>query len=193
MDLIDRLKEKDERALSDLMRLHGDYLLRTSIMLLKDRHAAEEAVQDTFISAYEKIGQLTEAEKLKAWLTAILVNRSRAYMRKKNWKYALLSVEFFDHIMPIQEDSPEAALLQLAENQLLSGAIQRLDYKYREAIILFYFNEMKVLEISQLLNINENTVKARLSRGRLQLKEILLKGGDWDAAGQKPDQGAAGG
>jgi RNA polymerase sigma factor (sigma-70 family) len=183
--LVQRLKEKQESALSELMQLYGDYLLRTAVLLLKDRQAAEEAVQDAFIAAYEKIGQLEDEYKVKSWVTAILVNRCRAQMRKRNWKHIFLS---FDLVERFQEDDlhrwPEESLLLLAENQHLSSAIQELNYKYREAIILFYFNEMKISEISEQLNVNENTVKARLSRGRSLLKEILMRGGDGSGEGK---------
>jgi RNA polymerase sigma factor (sigma-70 family) len=186
LSLVQRLKEKQETALSELMQLHGNYLLRTAVLLLKDQQRAEEAVQDTFITAYEKISQLADDDKVKSWMTAILINRCRLQMRKRSWKHAFLS---FDLVERFQGDDifqgPEQSLLMLAENQHLSQAIQELDYKYREAIILFYFNELKISEISGQLNLNENTVKARLSRGRSLLKQILLRGGDESGEGER--------
>ena len=62
----------------------------------------------------------------------------------------------------------------------LSGAIGELDYIYREVITLFYFNEMKTSDIAKQLKIKENTIKSRLKRGRVMLKDILQKGEGYD-------------
>jgi RNA polymerase sigma factor (sigma-70 family) len=152
-------------------------LLRTATLLLKDNQIAEEAVQDTFITAFNKIHQLADPGKLKSWLTSILVNNCRSQQRKRSWKDVFLP---FNLIERYQEDEdtlgPEDHLLNLMENQQLAVAIHELDYKYRETIILFYFNDMKINEIAHFLEVNENTIKSRLTRGRSQLKEILKRG-----------------
>jgi RNA polymerase sigma factor (sigma-70 family) len=177
LGIVDRLVNKEEAALVELMSQNGDYLLRTAIMLVKDQQVAEEAVQDTFITAYEKITQLSDPQKLKSWLTSILVNRCRSQMRKTSWKQAFLPFDFIQHykgddLFP----GPEDSLLHVSDNQNLTKAIHELDYKYREVIILFYFNDMKISEISIHLKAKENTIKSRLARGRSMLKGILLKG-----------------
>lgn len=159
------------------MNEYGDYLIRTAYLLLKDHQTAEEAVQDTFITAFDKIEQLDEADKLKSWLTTIVLNRCRSQMRKWSWKNIFLN---FDTVERIKEDegapSPEEELMDLVWNQNLSHAIQKLDYKYREVITLFYFNELKIPEIASYTNSKGNTVKSRLKRGRLLLKELLMEG-----------------
>ncbi|MRX74063.1 sigma-70 family RNA polymerase sigma factor [Bacillus lacus] len=190
MSIIQQLKEKQEIALVELMKLYGDYLLRTAVLLLKDRQAAEEAVQDTFLTAFEKIGQLSDENKLKSWLTCILINKCRAKMRKKSWKHAFLSLDLLERYAGDDLHSgPEESLVKLAEHQVLFEAIQQLDYKYKEAIILYYYNELKISEISAQLKLNENTVKARLARGRSLLKQLLCKGEEF--GGEKNSQESA--
>lgn len=177
MHLVDRLKNKEESALQELMSLYGDYLLRTAFLLLKDRYTCEEIVQDTFITAFEKIHQLDEPEKLKSWLTSITVNRCKMMMRKWSWKNILLNFDFAERIRGDEHvESPEAQLLVDFDNKSLSESIQELDYKYREVLTLYYFNEMKISEIAVLLYIAESTVKTRLKRGRSHLREIIEKG-----------------
>ncbi|WP_047983212.1 RNA polymerase sigma factor [Ornithinibacillus californiensis] len=176
MNLVDRLKEKQESALIELMHQYGDYLVRTAYLLLKDHQTAEEAVQDTFVIAFEKVKQLDDPEKLKAWLTSIVMNCCRSRMRKWSWKNIFLT---YDNEQ-VHEDAsiltPEDELLELVWNQNLSDAIHLLDYKYREVITLFYFNEMKISEIAQFTKEKENTIKSRLKRARENLKDILMKG-----------------
>ncbi|NLP50630.1 sigma-70 family RNA polymerase sigma factor [Bacillus sp. RO1] len=186
MHLVKRLINKEESALKELMTLYGDYLLRTAYLLVKDNHLAEEVVQDTFITAFEKIHQLDEDEKLKSWLTSITVNRSKMHMRKWSFKRILLNFEFAERITEDdQAKGPEALLLLDFQNQSLSQLIQKLDYKYREVIILYYFNEMKISEIAMMLAIAESTVKTRLKRGRSRLKEMMEKGEDGSATQRK--------
>lgn len=158
---------------------YGDMLLRTACLLLKDRQSAEEAVQDTFIQAYAKIGQLQEPDRLKAWLVRIVVNRCRMRQRTWNWR----------NIFPTREIelqlNDEASFVAGAEelfmvewhNVSLAEAIRNLDYLYRECLTLYYFHEMSIREISEQLDAPENTIKSRLARGRTLLKKILEKEG----------------
>jgi RNA polymerase sigma factor (sigma-70 family) len=179
LHLVDRIKEKEESALIELMDQYGDYLVRTAFLLLKDYQTAEEAVQDTFIIAFEKMKQLDDPEKLKSWLTSIVMNCCRSRMRRWSWKNILLH---FEHDRDEKDESaisPEEELLEMIWNKNLSHAIHKLDYKYREVITLFYFSEMKINEIALSTGEKENTIKSRLKRARAQLKDILVKGEDF--------------
>ncbi|WP_239616010.1 sigma-70 family RNA polymerase sigma factor [Cohnella mopanensis] len=167
------LAEKDETALKELMALYSDELLRTAYLLVKDRQVAEEAVMDSFLQAYNKIHQLKEPDKLRGWLLRIVVNRCRMRMRTWNWRRLL---PFAEVEMEETERSPEDLLLTEWRNEQLSAAIHRLDYRYREVITLYYYNGFSVLEIAEHVKSNENTVKARLSRGRTKLKQMLQEG-----------------
>ncbi|GAA3401701.1 sigma-70 family RNA polymerase sigma factor [Paenibacillus hodogayensis] len=164
-------------ALRELMALYGDYLLRTSYLLLKDRQAAEEAVQDTFVTAFYKIGQLQDPDKIKSWLTRIVVNRCRMSRRSWSWQrlLALARPESAAELPDRTQNGPEEKLLLEWRDRRLTDAVRRLSYPYREVIALFYFNELGIGEMSELLAINGNTIKSRLARARSQLKRILEK------------------
>lgn len=178
MVLLDRLRNKDENALIELMKLYGDYLTRTAYLLVRDRHLAEELVQDTFVIAFQKIFQLEEESKLKGWLTSIVMNLARSHMRKWSFKNISLTLDSISFTLKNAEwNEPENLLLEGLNNITLHKEIQNLSYKYKEIIVLFYYNELKTSEIAELLNMKENTVKSLLKRGRNMLKENLLKGG----------------
>ena len=179
VDLVDRLKNKEEAAVVEIMDLYGDSLLRSAILLVKDPQLAEEIVQDTFITAYEKINQLHENKKLKSWLLMITTNRCRARMRKWSWRNIFLHKDH-DHEHQLMDDYellPEESLIRTWRDDQLHEAIMLLPYHYREVITLFYFQELPIKEIAKLVKENENTVKTRLSRARAILKEDLKKGG----------------
>ncbi len=177
LSLVTRLKDRDETALEELIHQYGDYLVRTAYLLTKDHQLAEEAVQDTFMIAFQKANQLNEDKKVKSWLVRIMINECRMRMRKRVFKHVFPHItDFFHRITNAYEATPEEALLELARNQTLTKALQQLAYLYREVLTLYYFNEMSITEISSHLKINENTVKSRLKRGRAKLK-ALLEGG----------------
>lgn len=180
MDVIQQLKERDETALENLVHLYGDYLTKMAYLLVKDFYLAEEVVQDTFIKAYEHISQLEDPNRLKSWLTSIAVNICRGHMRKWSWKHIFLHQKENAEMNMIDEitDTPEEVLFSAIRNQELFSAIQTMDYKYREVITLYYFNEFKIQEIAGMMNEKEATIKTRLARGRSYLKELLLKEGN---------------
>lgn len=172
-ELVRRLNEREEEALRTLMSRYGDDLLRTAWLLLKDRQAAEEAVMDTFVQAYRHIDQLKDPEKLGGWLLRIAINRCR--MRLRTWSWRRL-IPFADVERLPDESSdpgPEERLLADCRAARLSDAILKLGYKYREAIVLHYFNGWKVADIAAQLGCSDNTVKSRLARGRAMLRELL--------------------
>ncbi|WP_217588257.1 sigma-70 family RNA polymerase sigma factor [Lentibacillus saliphilus] len=188
----DRLREKHEDALIELMNQYGDYLLRTAILLVKDYQTGEEVVQDTFVTAFEKIDQLQDEEKLKSWLTTIAVNGCRSRMRRWSWKNIRLHFDTSMELLEADESAvdPEEALLTKTADEKLSEAIQSLDYKYREIVVLFYFNELKISDIATYTHLKENTVKTRLKRGRNMLKDIIEKGEGYDDCGEESDKSA---
>ncbi|MEC0241503.1 sigma-70 family RNA polymerase sigma factor, partial [Paenibacillus dokdonensis] len=180
LDILPGLKQKDGEALGLLMGMYGDDLLRTAYLLLRDRHEAEEAVQDSFILAFERIGQLRDDTKLKSWLIRIVVNRCR--MRQRTWSLRNLfpSAHMERWLAKEEQPGPEEQLMQQLSNGRLTKAIHSLSYIYREVITLHYFQEMSVAEMADHLQLNSNTVKARLARGRHYLRQTLEKEGDFD-------------
>ncbi|OME14194.1 RNA polymerase [Paenibacillus odorifer] len=179
MNIIERIVAKDESALRLLMNEYGDMLLRTASLLLKDRQSAEEAVQDTFIQAYAKMSQLQEPDRLKAWLIRIVVNRCR--MRQRTWSWRNIFPAGGSELQ-INEDADftagaEELFMVEWHNVRLAESLKNLDYLYRECLMLYYFHEMSIREISEQLNTSENTIKSRLARGRTLLKKILVKEG----------------
>ncbi len=180
LNLLQRLKNKDEAALIEMMNLYGDHLLRIAILLVKDRFVAEEVVQDTFVIAFQKIAQLNDAAKLKSWLIMIATNECRRRMRKWSWKHIFLHKEdsYEANIVDDSELQPEQSLLVSFRDTQIHVCIQQLPYKYREVVTLYYFQELTIKEICDVISEKENTVKTRLARGRTQLKQLIEKGGE---------------
>ena len=168
--LIKNLKQGREDAYRQLVEEYGNKLLKTCCLILKDREEAEDVVQETFIRVFNKIDTFKEKSGLYTWIYAIALNLSRDRMRMKQDM-----LELKDEL--IGNNDLEAQVEMNIDKELLRKEIFEMNSLYREILVLFYFEELSIKEISNLLNEKEGTIKSKLFRGRNILKESLLKGG----------------
>lgn len=157
-----------EEKLKWLMRTYGNDVIRIAYSYLKQKQLAEDVAQDVFIKCYEKMDSFRNESSYKTWLIRITVNRCKDVL--KSWSYKNLYItDFFkskqtkanlDHTYGVSEDKED-----------ISMQVMELPVKQREVIILFYYEEFSVEEIANLLKTNPSTVKTRLHRGRLKLRE----------------------
>ncbi|MDP1415996.1 sigma-70 family RNA polymerase sigma factor [Lysinibacillus capsici] len=159
--------------LEEMIEEHAAHLLRLAYFYVKNRQTAEDIVQEVFIKfsqrGYEERGQL------RAYLSTLTINQSKDYL--KSWHYKKLLLQ--ELIFPIQGNKQRDELVAAEERSHIGAAILKLSLTYREPIILYYFEEMKIRDIAQLLGIAENTVKTRLKRAREALKPHL-KQEEWE-------------
>lgn len=171
------LKGGDTMQLEQLIRTHGEELLRLAYTYVKNQQAAEDIVQDVLLKAFEQQEQFRGEASYRTYLFRMTINRSYDYLRSWSYKNTILT-EKIQQIFKGTK-SAEQEVLVLTENRLLGEAVLNLPMKYREAIILYYYKELKIEEIADLLACSDNTVKTRLRRGREKLKQTL-EGGAWD-------------
>jgi len=130
---------------------------------------ADDIVQETFIHAYYNYGTLKDKEKLSSWLCAIA--RNKAYDAAKRL-YRTVSIDTIDR--RAHANSPENIFLRREKSTEIMEKISALPEKYREIVLLYYFAEKSISEISQLSDLPEGTVKFRLFEGRKKLKKELI-------------------
>ena len=150
--------------LAGLLEEHGDHLLRLCTLYLGDRSQAEDAVQDTFLRALRAWPGFRGDCAVETWLVRIAINVCKDYLRSA-WNRRVSVVEALNEI-PAAEDSPH-------EDDTLLREIMNLKPKYKEVILLFYYQDMKISEIARVLDAPESTVSVRLKRAREQLKKRL--------------------
>ncbi len=119
-----------------------------------------DAIQETVINCYEHIGRLKNADYFKTWLTRILINNCKDILAAGKRVYPLEQIE---------EQENTCMELQNYEFQELMNS---LDEKYRIVLLLYYGEGFKIKEIAQILEMDENTVKTRLSRGQNTCMEL---------------------
>lgn len=171
-ELASQMQQGSEAAFEEMIkRYHGPihgYILKLS----GDYHATHDIVQDIFIKMCTAIQNYRPELSFKAWLYSIAVNtykdyKKTAYMRKvipglDEMKYSAATTV-----------TPEEAFLRDDEKMRLIQEVNNLGEIYRETLFLRYYNDLKLREISSILNIPIGTVKSRLANGLLQLKRIF--------------------
>ena len=146
-------------------------LLRLCFMLLRDYALAEDAVQETFFKAYRGYAAYRGECSEKTWLTGIALNVVRD-MKRRAW------FRFVDRRITL-EQLPEPAVPFEEKDDSLLQAILQLPGREREALMLYYYQDLTMAEVSQTLNVPLSTVGSRLNRARKRLK-TMLEGEDWD-------------
>lgn len=149
-----------------LMQQYGDYLLRTAFIYLKDYQAAEDAVQETFINVYKHYTDFRGDCSEKTWITHIAINICKTMLRKR--KHG--NHEMLDALENLPDEDSETFD---EEQDILATAIMNLPQKYKDTVMMFYYQDLNTYEIAKRLGISENGVSSRLSRARAMLKQIV--------------------
>ena len=150
-----------------LYEQYADDVLRMAYFYLADRQKAEDVCQDVFVKLYTH-GETIEEGKEKAWLLRVTVNCCRDLWRSAWLKRVVLGAPSLE-IMPAQDEGME----QREEKAELMRAVHKLPAVFREVILLYYYQDMGIAEIAQMLKLPEGTISSRLSRARKKLESIL--------------------
>lgn len=164
----------DEIAIEQLIQEHQLGVFRLALSILNDPGEANEATQDTFISALRALHSYRETSTFKAWLYTIALNISRSRLRKRKALERLqqtLTTVF--RVQSQHHSSPEDVIINNEEEAALWRALERLGEKQRIPIVLRYYHDLSIAEIAEILNIKEGTVHSRLSIGREKLRSEL--------------------
>ena len=149
--------------LEELVNTYEPTLYRAALAILGDAHEAEDAVQDTFLRALRAWPGFRGDCAVETWLVRIAINVCKRQLRSP-WRLLRAPQESLDSLRMEGPEPPDDTLVR---------AIQALPPKYREVIILYYYQEWKAWEIAQRLHVPVSTVTVRLSRARGLLKERL--------------------
>ncbi|SHJ87590.1 RNA polymerase sigma-70 factor, ECF subfamily [Geosporobacter subterraneus DSM 17957] len=161
-----------ELLLKMLFDTHKEKVYRIAYSILKNEYDAKDVVQDTFITVYEKIGELRDKERITSWICTIACNMAKAKYNKRK-REVLFDIE--DKVIPFKDVSedfniPEQLLLQKEFREYLLNYIADLSNPHAEVLQLYYFADLSYEEISKALAISMGTVKSRISRGKDYLK-----------------------
>ena len=156
-----------EATLSRLMETYGTNVLRVCFLYLHDHGLAQDAAQTTFLKAWQALNSLRQGETEKAWLMQIAVNTCRSVLRSREYRHYAHGADF--------ENVPEPSVEMALQDSTVYQAVISLPEKYREVLILHYYQSFSTPEVARILRIPQASVRTRLHRAR-RLLEPLLKG-----------------
>lgn len=142
-----------------------DSAFRFAYTYTKNREEAEDVVSESVIKALKSVKSLKEEKNIKPWFYKIIVNTALTHL-KRNSKVVYIDYDEMGELNGREDDYSYLSFESMIKN---------LDIKYKEIIVMRFFENMPIKEISQVLGINENTVKTRLYSGLKKLK-IQLEG-----------------
>jgi RNA polymerase sigma-70 factor, ECF subfamily len=172
--LISQCLAGDAYAIEMLVRQYETGVFRLALSIVGNQAEANEITQETFISALRSLSSYHEKKSFKAWLYRIALNHSRSVLRKRRSLARLGTVLTSIFRVETQKQVlPEDAVIQNEAEAILWKSLNQLDERFRTVVVLRYFHELSVSEISEILSVNEGTIHSRLHSAREKLRDTL--------------------
>lgn len=187
-ELIRRLQADDPRAVHELADTYGSRIFQLSMRYMKNREDAEEVTQDVLVKVYRKIGKFRGDSALSSWIYRITFNTAMSRLRtnraaraadqERERALAAENAAAGDERRPSRQPAdwsrmPDEELLRQQLRQVLAAAISDLPEIYRAPVVLRDIEGLTTEEASTRLHLKDQTLKSRLHRGRLMLREKL--------------------
>jgi RNA polymerase sigma-70 factor (ECF subfamily) len=170
-ELIALARQGDPAAWEALVRAHQEAVFRMAYLLLGDPDDAQDAAQEAFVRAYASLPRFDADRPLRPWLLRIASNLARNRQRSVGRYFAALSRYARSDPEALIQHGPE----QPADTRALWQAVRRLPADFQQAIYLRYFLEMSEAEIASTMQVAPGTVKSRLHRGLIRLRQIIQR------------------
>ncbi|MBQ8940424.1 MAG: RNA polymerase sigma factor [Firmicutes bacterium] len=160
---VQALKDGDMSAVDLLYNTYAKNALRTAFLITSDHYLAEDVLQETFIQCIKSIKTLKNNAAFKPWFYTVLVRTAYKVIKHKK------------HFVPAEDiyDKADTAVYDTypSENPRILDCIKKLKPVLRSTVVLFYYNELTVKEISRIMQCPQGTVKSRLNTARKILKK----------------------
>ena len=165
----DRLELTGARdAVTALYEAHSLGLIRLAVVMLGDRPAAEDVVQEAFCGLYRRWHSLSDSTNALAYVRSSVINGCRSALRRRVRQLAVVAAD-----QPEESDSAESAALLGEEHRQVLLAMRRLPSRQREALVLRYYLDLDEGEIASSMRVSRGTVKSTTSRALAALGRIL--------------------
>jgi RNA polymerase sigma-70 factor (ECF subfamily) len=173
--LLEQARTGDLNAFNDLVLCYQDLLYALVVRMVPDRDQASDAVQEAFFSAFRNMGSF-RGGSVRSWLSRIAINAAMDAQRLKKRRPADPYPELEDDSWqpPANEaDDPVTTSLRSERHRALNAALARITDDQRAAIVLFDIEGYDYAEIANMTGVSLGTVKSRIHRGRLALRDRL--------------------
>ena len=179
--LMKMFQEGDEHAYNQLVIKYKDRILNYIINFVGDYASAQDLAQDTFLKVYIKKKSYKEIAKFSTWLYTIAGNLAKTELRKikrrKTYSVSALSRDDKEFVLKVPEKDSIDETDQYGQSEFMQSALLELEDDFRNIIILREIQGTSYEVISKILKLPLGTVKSRINRGKLKLRDILIKFG----------------
>lgn len=166
------------RDFESIYSAHARLVYWAAYGVTREHNHALDVAQTVFLRVFKHLSKLEDMDdgQLRAWLYRVSVNAAKDLLRKER---RLIPSEDVGLMMGVSEaELPESLLLSQEARERVKAGVSRLPEIYREPILLYYFSELDYRQIAEVLDVNEGTLKSRMSRARKMLYEILGREGE---------------
>lgn len=171
--VLNDLAEMDiDEVFEQIMTEYGQDILNLTYSYVKNVAIAEDLTQEIFVKCYLNLASFKQEASFRTWLWRIAINHCKDFLKSWHHRNVLLSTKA-DIEVEARNNRVEDIVIEKDETNELEQAILALPLKYREPIYLFYYQDLSIKEIKEILGVRENTIKTRLRRAKVLLKNHL--------------------
>ena len=161
-----------ERLIED----YGQDVLKIAYLYVKDQQLAEDIFQEVFYKVMKNYHKFEHLSSEKTWLIRITINTCKDLLRT-SWLRRVTTFGTLEEQNQTQYEQPFDKTQSESNNELYE-MIMKLPQRYKEVILLFYYEDFSYDEMAKILNIPKGTVQSRLARGREKLKKMMEERGE---------------
>ena len=177
-ELVDRVQGGDIDAFEELISRHSRRVYRTLLAIVGNIQDAEDAMQDTFLKAFQHIGTFQRRSKFSTWLVRIASNTAIQRLRERGRFENIddgpdTDEDFHPRIIQAWDDDPEQLYSHTERREVVEREVMKLPPKYRVVLVLRDIEQLSGEDAAAALGLGVPAMKARLLRGRLALREAL--------------------
>jgi RNA polymerase sigma factor (sigma-70 family) len=168
-----RCRRGDRAALEELIRTWEPRLLYFIRRLVRDEADAWDILQETWLKVVKGISSLSDPQRLTPWLYRIARNTTLSHARSRELPHEALE----DHSETLADDPASGALLEFEDAEQVNRGLASLSLSHREALTLFFLEDMSVEEVATVMDIPPGTVKSRLHYAKRALRKAITEEG----------------
>ncbi len=173
--LVELVQDGDSNAFAELYAATYQKQYRFALKYLKDEYLAQDALQDTYILALKNIGSIKDPKLFVSWLNQISFRVCfKLHEKQKKFNSELSEFENNSQVYSdSSEESPERQVIRVDQQEYILRQVMSLPFSESQAILLRYYNNMKIDEIAKFLDCSRSTVKRYIRNGQDRLKSLI--------------------
>lgn len=194
-ELVQRARDGDERAFEQLVADNEKRIYNLCRRLTGDPEDAAELAQEAFLNAWRGLSRFQGDSAFSTWLYRLASNACIDFLRREKRRRDLsmsLSLDDDEGLrqaeLPDERDSPEQCLERAEIRRAIAAGLERLSLEHRQVLVMRELNGLSYAEICQVLELEEGTVKSRISRARVALRKVLTERGNFFGEGPSKEE-----